>query len=308
MAGDEISQKEDKLRVLMRGKTEWNYKKIVMENSRAETISLVLEDSFMYLSTIDMFNDNPKVLYVVVENSKVAVEVLGELMECIGDNLLIIDIRSQDTRSLVSSSIYKKNSKRLCLDKFTKLEEKNRASTILEIKNMLKDNDIKFKTEADMNICIDYIYDNSNYSYTYIKQQVNQLKYFSDKTLSRDDIYEFITESFNGNYYALIKKIFNSENKESLIQVIESNFINFDKSDYISFLNIFINTIKDYLRYSNGVKCKNGANFYQFRDSKIKILEIGRFISEMSNLNFSCRNESCNIKEELLFLIWNHVQ
>lgn len=307
IAGEDIVLKEDKIKNIRKDKEEWNYKKIIIENSRADTVSSVLGESFMYLMTMDMFNINPKILNVVVESAKVAVEILNETIDCVGENILIIDIRSNDLRSLTSNAVYKKNTSRIELEKCAKLEEKNRNSTIEEIKDMFDKNNIKFITKVDEDICANYMYDNSEYSYTYIRQQIEQLKYFSDEILSREDVYEFITESFNGNYYVLINKMFNSKTKIELMQLLDSNFLTFNKSDYISFFNIFLYTIKDYLRYSNGVRCKNGSNFYQFKNSKIKINEASKFISEISNLNFICRSTSREVKEEFLMILWKYI-
>lgn len=307
IAGEDIILKEDKIKNIVKDKEEWNYKKMIIENSRTDTMSTVLEESFMYLMTMDMFNMNPKILNIVVENAKVAVKILTEMIDCVGENILIIDIRNNDLRSLTSNSIYKKNISHIELEKCAKLEEKTRSSTIEEMKDMFNKNNIKFISKVDEDICANYIYDNSEYSYTYIRQQIEQLKYFSDEILSREDVYEFITESFNGNYYVLINKMFNSKTKIELMKLLDNNLLTFNKSDYISFFNIFLYTIKDYLRYSSEVRCKNGSNFYQFKNSKIKINEANKFISEISNLNFICRTTNREVKEEFLMILWKYI-
>lgn len=308
MSGEEFILKQDKLNELLDSKKDWNYEKIILENSKTDTIKKVISDSFMYLTTVDMFNLNPKILYIVVESSKVSVEILNELIDDIGENILILDIRSNDIRSLLSNKIYKKNNSKIELLKFNKLEEKTRDATISDIKLMFESSGIEFKTKEDINICANYIYDNCNYSYTSIRQQVKQLKYMSETVISKENIYEFINQSFNGNYYALINNIFTSKTKIDLMEMLEMKFYTFDKSDYISFFNIFTYTLKDYLRFVNKTKCKNGSNYYQFKNSRLIINNVDKLILNIANLNFKCRISSEEIKEELLMLMWNHFE
>lgn len=308
IAGEEFILKEDKIKEIRRERQDWNYKKIIVEDSKKEIPSSILQDAFMYLSTIDMFNLNNKILNIVVENARYAVEILKELIDCINENILIIDIRNCDLRALTSNQIYKANKSKIELEKYSKLEEKTRVNTIVDIKNMFKENNIMFVSKEEEDICAHYMYDNSDYSYTSIRRQIEQLKYFSEEELRREDIYEFMSESFNGNYYVLISKIFASNNRIELIKHLESTFSLFDKSEYISFLNIFIYTLKEYLRFEKGIKCKNGLNFYQFKNSKLKIVRIEKLISSVSKLNFSSKNSSVNTKEEFLLLIWIHFE
>ena len=308
MSGEEFILKQDKLCEIRDSRKEWNYKKLILENSKTDTVKKVINDSFMYLTTIDMFNLNPKILYIVAENAKVSADILGELIDDIGDNVLILDIRNKDIRSLLSNRAYKKNASKIELLKFNKLEEKTRNSTIMDIKDMFKNSNIEFETNEDADICANYIYDNSDYSYTAIRQQIEQLKYISDKTLSKEDIYGFVSQSFNGNYYALINNIFASKTKTELMEMLEINFVTFDKSDYISFFNIFLYTLKDYLRFINKTKCKNGSNYYQFKNSKLEINNVDKLILKIANLNFECRTSTKEVKEELLILMWNHFE
>ena len=135
MSGEEYILKQDKLKSIRSSREEWNYKKIILENSKADTVKKVITDSFMYLTTMDMFNLNPKILYLVMENSKVAVDILGELVEDVGENIVILDIRNKDVRSLLSNKVYKKNTSKIELLKFNKLEEKTKSSTIAKIKS-----------------------------------------------------------------------------------------------------------------------------------------------------------------------------
>lgn len=308
MSGEEYVLKQDKLKTIMDSRKDWNYEKVILENSKPDTVKNVIADSFMYLTTIDMFNLNPKILYLVIENAKVAVDILSELIEDIGENIVILDIRNKDVRSLLSNKTYKKNTSKIEVLKLNKLEEKTRSSTIADIKSLFKNYNIKFETLEDMDICANYIYDNSNYSYTAIRQQIEQLKYVSERVLSKEDMYELISQSFNGNYYALINRIFISKTKIELMEMLEIKLITFDRSDYISFFNIFMYMLKDYLRFENKVKCKNGSNYYQFKNSRLKINNVEKLILDIADLNFRCRTAVEDVKEELLVLIWNHFE
>lgn len=306
MSGEELALKQDKIDLIRSNKKDWNYKKIILEDSRLETIKNTILESFMYLNTIDMFNIKPKILCIVVKSTKVAIEFLNELVDVIDENILVLDIRSNDIRGLTSSGIYKKNISNIELLKFNKLEEKTRNNTLLEIKSMLKNENIEFEKVEDIEEIINYIYDNSDYSYTSIRQQIEQMKYMGKSKFKKEDINEFIGQSFNGNYYALINKIFLSKNKVELMEVLEDRLYPFDKNDYIAFFNIFIYTLRDYLRFLNGVKCKNGSNYYQFRNSKLKINDINNIIIDISKLNFSCRIGTNTVKEELCMIMWRY--
>lgn len=308
MSGEEYALKEDKIKDIKNNNPEFNYKKIIVEKTNAELLKKYISDFFVYLTTVDMFNINNKILHIVVENSKIASEILNELIDYIGDNILILDVRNKDIRSLLSSKVYKKNTSNIEVIKINKLEEKTRLETILNIKQEFRNNDINFITKEDEDICANYIYDNSNYSYTLIRNQILQLKYQSKEKLSKKDIEIFIEQSFNGNYYSLINIIFKSNTKLELIKILESKLITFDNSEYISFFNIFSYMLKDYIRYVEGAKCKNPSNYYTFKNSSLKIINPNELLVKIFNLNFKCRTESVNIKEEFLMIIWNYFE
>ena len=307
LSGEEIILKEDFIKDLLKDKKEWNYKKVVVDNNKKEGLGSIINDSFMYLTTIDMFNFNNKVLHIVVDNAKTALEILTEIKELVDENILIIDIRNTDLRSLTSSSFYKKVSSDIELKKYTKLEEKDRTSTINNIYSYFREYDINFESKEVEKMCAIYLYENSDYSYTVIRQYLEQMRYFSNRVLTKEDVYELIASSFNGNFFVLINKIFSVSNKRELMDLIENSFSNFASSDYISFLNIFIYTLKDYIRYESGAKCKNTSNYYQFRNSKLKINDVSKFILEISNINLSLRISTKNIKEDLILCFWNYI-
>lgn len=309
MSGEEIVLKQDKVNDIKKDKSDWNYKKVIIDVSKSsEILKNYISDCFVYLTTVDMFNLNNKILNVVVENPKVAIELLEELINYVGDNILIIDIRTKDIRSLLSNKLYKSNSKKIELFKANKLEEKTRQSTLMDIKKDLESKNISFESKEVEDFYINYIYDNSNYSYTAIRVQLEQLKYMNKEKLSKSDILMIVDQSFNGNYYVLINNIFKTPNKVDLMDMLELKFNTFDKSEYIAFFNIFIYTLKDYIRYSNNIKCKNGSNYYCFKNSNLKINNINEFILKIHELNFKCRVSSYNVKEELLMLIWNYFE
>lgn len=306
LSGEEIVLKEDKIKEIRRNKEDWNYRKIILENTRKEEIESVLRDAFMYLTTIDMFNMNNKILNIVVDNAKASVEILNELIDCVDENILILDVRNSDIRSLTSNSIYKKNTSKIEIQKYNKLEEKNKASTLKEIKSYFSKYNIKFESKEVEDICASYMYDNSDYSYTNIRQQLEQLSFFSEEILTKEDIYEFIGDSFNGNFFVLINRIFSCKTKSELMELMESILMIFSEREYISFLNIFIYTLKDYLRYSQGYRCKSPSNYYQFKNSRLKINDIDKLILDISNLSFKLRVSSKDVKEELLNIMWKY--
>lgn len=306
--GEEFILKEDKINSMRSTRLEWNYKKIILENSKKETLAKALNECFVFLVNLDMFNLNNKILHVVVDNLEMALGLLKELMDVVEDNILIIDIRSNESRGLLSNKFYKNNSSNIEVLKFNKLEEKTRKTTIEEIKVLFSENNVYFETKEDEDICANYIYDNSNYSYSSIRLQVEQLKYLNETKLTKSIIYDFINQSFNGNFYVLIDLMFSSINKIEMLKLLEHRFVLFDNSDYIRFSNILNSTLKDYLRYSKKIKCKNGANYYKFKNSNLTIKDVERFILDVSNLSFKLRvvGSETSVKEELLMIIWKY--
>lgn len=307
LAGEEFLLKQEKIESIKKDRLEWNYKKLVLQNSKAESLNAISQEAFMYLTTIDMFNLNNKILNISVDSSKLALEILKELIDDVGENILIIDINSTDLRSLTSNSVYKKNTSKIELEKYSKLEEKNRKIIISQIKDIFDEKKLKFKNNYDKDVCANYIFDSSNYSYSFIKQQIEQLAYFADEILEKEDIYEFISESFNGNFFILINKMFSCKTKIEFINLIEANINLFNKSEYISFFNIFTYTLKDYLRFISGSKCKNGSNYYQFLNSKLRINNAEELILSIAELNFKCRISNESIQEELLILLYKYI-
>ena len=302
LVGEEIGLKEDRIDEIRKQNLDYDYNKMFFDSSNSELKKRNINEIIMYLSTIDMFGMKNKMLHVVLGNAKLSAEILSESLDYLGDNILIIDIRSNDAKSLTSSAIYKKNKKCIVLEKYNKLEEKNRDKTINQILEMFKIKKVSFVSVEDELMFANAIYDSSSYSYAYIKQQIEQLSYISSEPLSMSDIEDLMIESFNGNYYLLINKIFACKNKFELIEYLESVVFMFDKAEYISFFNIFSYTIKDYIRYSNNVRCKNGANFYQFKGSLLRINDVNKFLVDISNLGFVCRTQSADISEDLIQL------
>ena len=144
MSGEDIVLKEDDIKEIRNSRSDWNYKKTIIDESNKDYINSVINDSYMYLTTIDMFNLNNKILHIVVDNAKIAIEFFLELVENIGENILIIDVRSSDIRSITSNSIYKKKSSLVELKKYTKIEEKNRKIVVNDILNYFKKYNIQF--------------------------------------------------------------------------------------------------------------------------------------------------------------------
>ena len=48
MSGEEFILKQDKLCEIRDSRKEWNYKKLILENSKTDTVKKVINDSFMY--------------------------------------------------------------------------------------------------------------------------------------------------------------------------------------------------------------------------------------------------------------------
>lgn len=306
MSGEDIVLKEDDIKEIRNSRSDWNYKKTIIDESNKDYINSIINDSYMYLTTIDMFNLNNKILHIVVDNAKIAIEFFLELVENIGENILIIDVRSSDIRSITSNSIYKKKSSLVELKKYTKIEEKNRKIVVNDILNYFKKYNIQFESKEVEKFCAIYIYENSDYSYTEIRQQIEQLRYLSEKILTKNDIYDVLTNSFNGNFFVIINKIFESNDKKNLMDILDFNLSIFNQSEYISFLNIFTYMLKDYIRYINSAKCKSVSNYYQFKNSKFKIEEPSKMLLEISNINFTLRISTKDIKEDLIICILNH--
>ena len=101
MSGEDIVLKEDDIKEIRNSRSDWNYKKTIIDESNKDYINSIINDSYMYLATIDMFNLNNKILHIVVDNAKIAIEFFLELVENIGENILIIDVRSSDIRNLL---------------------------------------------------------------------------------------------------------------------------------------------------------------------------------------------------------------
>ena len=308
MSGEDIVLKDDEIKKIRDLKSDWNYRKIIIDESNKGYINDILNDSYMYLTTIDMFNLNNKILHIVVDNAKIALEFFLELVDDVNENILILDIRATDIRSITSNSIYKKKTSKVELKKYSKIEEKNKKAIISDILNYFDKYNILFESEEVQKLCAIYIYENSDYSYTEIRQQIEQLRYLSDKVLTKEDVYNILTTSFNGNYFVVINKIFDAKDKKDLMDILDYNFSIFNQSEYISFLNIFTYTLKDYIRYINNAKCKSIPNYYQFKNSKLKIKEPSKILLEISNINFTLRISTKNIKEDLIMCILNHFE
>ena len=90
------------------------------------------------------------------------------------------------------------------------------------------------------------------------------------------------------------------------MDVLDFNLSIFNQSEYISFLNIFTYTLKDYIRYINNTKCKSVSNYYQFKNSKFKIDEPSKMLLEISNINFTLRISTKDIKEDLIVCMLHH--
>ena len=173
LAGEDTFSKEKRIKEIVSKYPDYKFETIYLENDKVGTVNKAKEDTFLYLSTYDFFHTG-KILKVVIQSSKTCTTILEHLKDCLEFNILILDVRTSDTRSLTSSKMIK-NTKSIVFEKFGNLEEKNKVSTINDLYKRLDDENITFASNEDKKLSAHYIFNSSNYSLSSIENEIQKL-------------------------------------------------------------------------------------------------------------------------------------
>lgn len=307
LAGDELVPKDDIVNDLKTKYESYDFKKIYIDDKRGIAITEAKNNAFLYLSTFDMFGRG-KILYIVAMNNKIGLDILEYIYEVVYDAVVVLDIRSNEYDSLKKNSFIKKNLKSFEIHNFTKLQESVRDSSIQNIINLFDTNNIKFQNQEDKLLCANFMFDNSDYNLTKIRKEIDMLKILNQSFYTFEDIQSLIPRSFNGNFYVVIDKIFLSSSKLEVMNNLEQYFRFFKKSDYQSFFNILVDTLVEYLRFSNNVPCKRKVNTFKFKRAKINIINPEELLNEIKQLQFEVRCGKTDITEEFFYILYRYLQ
>lgn len=307
LAGDELAPKDDKVKELKNKYDSYDFKKIYIDDKRGITMTEAKNNAFLYLSTFDMFGRG-KILYIVAMNNKIGLDILEDIYDVVYDSIVILDIRSNEYDSLKRNSFIKKNIDSFEIHNFTKLQESIKDSSIQNIINLFDTDNIKFKSQEDKLLSANFMFDNSDYNLTKIRKEIDMLRILNQSFYTFDDIQSLIPRSFNGNLYVVIDKIFLSSSKLEVMNSLEQYFKFFKKSDYQSFFNILVDTLVEYLRFSNRVPCKRKVNTYKFKRAKINIVNPEEFLNEIKQLQFEVRCGKTDIIEEFFYILYRYLQ
>lgn len=305
--GEDLIRKNKFIESCIGNTDEYNSKKIILDNGKVSSVDSIYEDSFMFLNTFDMFDNRKKLLRVYLDNEKQAVRFIEKIVNYVEGSIIVIDVLKNNGSELNKSGVYKENKKNIFVKKYDKLKEKDRKEVVSEMMGIIKENDISFKDSNIEKFCLDYIFDNSNYSYSIIYKYIEQLLLMDKKVLSCKDVEEFVSISFNGNYYVIVDRFWKSESILDCIVYLDKSFNVFNKSDYIVFINIFIKILNDYMRFESGLKCNNGSNYYKFKNSKIKIKDLSNFYVDLEEFFVEIRENDYNLKENLLNIFMKYI-
>lgn len=306
LIGEELTLKEFKIKNVLSSLGEYNYNSIYVESYRTENYSNILNQCNSFLSTFDFFTTN-KVLKLVLYKPEQVSKILNGINDLSNENTIIIDLRCPEF--LVKSFKFKFKNKEInpIIEYYFKFKDYEKQKVFSYTKNVFNEHKINFSTSLDLDLSLDYLFENSQNSYSFIHSIVFKLSLLDKETLTFEDILECTGSFLNHNTYKVCDRLFEAKSLNELISYIENILNSISYKSFVFTINILIEKINDFILFSNGQKCKNKANYYTFKNSLVTINNPEKLLLDLHFIMKESKTNKVIIKEELLWILINYI-
>ena len=299
LTGDDILYKNKFIENLKKEYVNYAYKSYYVNKNNE--LPSIIDDSSLFLNTTSFFYEKKIVKINCLEDSFIEILIDKLLLFCDDNNIVILSIES------IKQSIIKKYSNVKNITIYTSNNFKNKLEVNKYITDTLDSNNIKFKTNKDLNLLCDVILTSSklstnNFDKQIIESELNKLIDYNLKSpLTFESIKKLYREDFDGNFFQLVDQIFIKNSISDVIDYFEKYCTNFNSDEVNSFFNIIRYTIKEYIKYINGKETKK---IYLFKKTKTKILNPEILLCELGDMMLEYRlSKNLNLEKINLLLI-----
>ena len=305
LIGEELVLKDFRIKQLLQDIDNYEYETIYLDSYKNDSCTDIADRINMFLNTFDFFSDY-KVMRFVVGKPNQLKTVLSRLDDFNDDNKLIIDLRCPEY--LVRNIKFEYLGKNIEPELYFKYKDYEKDKVSKFIKKCFNNASIKFESDYDFEMAIDYFFVNSDSSYSFIYHQINKLNLLNKKELKFDDIVFTIGSFPDKNSYRICDSIFKSNSLEELVRYLDEVFCVIDYKMYSSLLSTFNNKLCDYILVNSGRMCRVKANYYTFKDSTFKISNCNDLITKINNLSLKSKKNKVILKEEFILLLLEHFE
>lgn len=300
LSGEEVSLKDMRIKDICSKLDEYELESIYVESYRTENYTKILEKANIFLGTYDFFN-NSKVLKIVLFKPEQIKAILKGIDEFDEDNIILFDLRCPEFLTKILKLEYK--GRPIEIEKFHKFKDYDKDKVFEFMKKLFLEKELTFNSDKDMEHSMEYLFNNSQNSYSFIYSQINKISLLKQSNLTIKDILSNTGTLSNKNHYRICDEIFYSNNLSDLIDYMDASLSSINIKSLPVLINIFIGKLNDYILLSNGKKCKNKVNYYILKNSKIKISNADKLIIKLNSLALEMKKNRAILKEEFIWTL-----
>lgn len=305
LIGEELVLKDLRVKEILANVAEYEYETLYIDSYKGDNYTDICSKIDSFLNTYDLFG-NAKALKLVAQKPLQVNAILSKIDSFNEDNILIIDLRCPEY--LMKNIKIEHNNKILKPEKFFKFKDYEKEKVYGYIQKLLIEHNINFKSEYDLELSKKYLFENSLNSYSFIYNQIKKIALLNKDILTYDNILFTVGGLSDKNSYRICDSIFKFDNTQEIVEYLEDILSNSNPKMFSIFINTLANKLYDYILISNGSMCRVKANYYTFKDSKVKILDCNHFIEKLNQLSLCAKKKSIIPKEEFLLTILEHLQ
>lgn len=304
LIGEELILKDLRVNEILNEMDDCEYETLYLDSYKSENYNDIANSINLFLGTFDFFSST-KALKLVLTKPMQVNPILSRIDSFDSNNKLIIDLRCPDF--LIRNMKFEHSGRLIKGETFFKFKDYEIEKVKTYILKCFNDKNIKFESDYDLELAINYLFNNGLNSYSFIHHQINKIKLLNKDVLKYDDI-TFTTGGLSDkNSYRICDTIFKSDNIEFIIKYLENTLCISDHKAFLTLLNTLVSKLHDYILLNDGKMCKVKANYYTFNNSKIKVFRCNEFIIKLNNLIIKSKKSREIFKEEFLILILEHL-
>lgn len=279
LVGDDIYSKNIYFNKISNGLDSLNCNTFYISNLK--DFDNMKNQAFSFLNNLSFFGDI-KVLKLVCDEDSIvtkSIDFFGSV--CNENNILVICVTS------CKKTVLSKIKVPVSIHYFENIKSRKECKDYV-INNLKM---FSFISKEDFNNTLDFIVDSTKLpnSNTYsIEKIISITNLFNNlpTPIKYNDVLTTIFIPTQFNFFNICDSIFYKTSTKEVIQHLEFYYNKFNSNCIEQFYRILIFTIKEYIKYDDGIKTKK---YFVFKNSKIKISNPTEFLIEIMELYLSLR-------------------
>lgn len=305
LSGEETILKDVRIKEICSNFEEYEYESIYVEPYRTENYTMILEKANLFLSTYDFFS-NPKVLKIILSKPEQAKAILKGIDRFDENNIVIIDLRCPEYLIKTLKLYYEGNL--IKIEKYHKFRDYEKDKVFEFMKRCFTGKELVFCSNEDMELSMEYLFNNSQNTYSFIYNQINKLSLLKKSNITFKDILANTGILSNKNNYKICDEVFCSNSLSELIDYMDTALSSASYKSLSLLINILIGKLNDYILLTEGKKCRNKINYYILKKSKIKISKPNELIVKLNSLSLDMKKNRVTLKEEFFWTLIEYIE